>query len=146
MKHFLKYLFLIATFTIVQSSFAQQPKEKLNCPIEYDSLHGMDVYWIVDRMPIPEDGNMNDVLKGIGKCLSVPSESELRTHGKPLISFVVDENGVVISVRIKQGNVSKDSEERVYEFLKTIYWKPGKCKSKYVPVRMDLVFSCIKLG
>ncbi|MEH0155471.1 hypothetical protein V6R21_15095 [Limibacter armeniacum] len=113
--------------------------QDLTCKIKYDSLHGMDCYLKVDREPILEDG-MGNLLKLIGKNLRV-REIDKRTstgHIKYVFSFIISEDGEVISIRLERGKLDKEVYDKLYNLFKSTNWQPARCNDDYVPIKIEL--------
>lgn len=87
-------------------------------------------------------GGMSELAKFIGDNLKYPeSAKNEKIAGKVIISFMVDKNGYVKNVAIKQ-NLQKDCDAEALRVVKMLpKWKPGQKDGKAVNVEMILPIS-----
>ncbi|MEH0155472.1 hypothetical protein V6R21_15100 [Limibacter armeniacum] len=131
-------LFLLITSMSFSLCAQHDSVEVEKCKVEYDSIHGMDCYVSADRNATPVDG-IGELFKTFRKTLKLSKEDrELNEFGKYFFSFIVDENGTVISVKSIRGKITRPSLDLVYDILNSTEWIPGKCGDKYVPMKMIL--------
>jgi hypothetical protein len=140
MSRLLKYFISVAlsNLVFVLSNSAQ-------CVKIYDKGLNRVIYTVADVMPQFPGGT--DAWRRYGERNFFLSENAFEDCGQQLsirYSMIVETNGSLSNIIIsdkKDTSLLCASEKSLYYFLKTIpKWNPGKCKNKYVAVKMKMNF------
>jgi hypothetical protein len=146
MKRLLITLTPILLF-LQNNSFGQNDKtDSLNCKSYFDSLVNRAVFINVDTPPKPEGGE-EKLFKKLNKEITLKPFSKNEPIGsKTIISFVVAEQGKIIGKRIERDDFKNSNiPEQMFKVIESIYWEPGKCNDKVVPVQFKLPLNiCLK--
>lgn len=108
------------------------------CQSQYDSIVKKDVYVFVDEMPIYPGGE-SALLKFFATNYKQPEQEYFQ--GTFLLEFVIDNDGQLISPRIKNKTSAEltKAEKEALRVLETMpKWAPGKCNGVSIPVLMFL--------
>ena len=109
----------------------------MDCAMEYDLLTKQRVYIIVDKMPEYPGGN-DALLKYFSSNYKQQPSSELQSRFN--LEFIIDSKGNILGERIKTSkkNITKADKEALRVLKNMPKWRPGKCGSQNVSVKMHI--------
>ena len=101
-------------------------------------LHNDSIYFLTDSMPQFPGGD-EALIKFLGKNIRYPSPArEKKIEGKVVVTFIVERDGSISSMKVLRG-IGSGCDEESLRALKTMpKWLPGKMKGKEVRVQMNL--------
>ena len=112
-----------------------------DCLSVIDNVFGKKVYVSVDSMPKFQEG-VGSILKYIKSKFRVPEDIK-DFQGSFTSVFIIDVDGTLKAARIKgkcKSNMT-ELEIQVLDMYRNMpKWKPGKCNSKIVPVKVTFTF------
>lgn len=133
----MKTLFIIFYVTIYSFTFGTS-KFFYNY-IQADTIYSYDE---VDTKPTLEKG-LESLYKKWNSLAKYPAEARRnKIEGKVFISFIINENGVMVEPKVLQGLGYGCDEAAIEALNKTkLEWTPGTISGKKVKVRMVLPFA-----
>ncbi|MGB5819850.1 MAG: energy transducer TonB [Saonia sp.] len=126
---------LICCFGLILSVCGQTDKPK--CISDLDSIVKGQVYNKVDKMPMPEGGDIKlsrELIRNLEYC----SDSTNTIGSRVYVGFVINVDGKVVGKRIYKNIQGTDLAEQALSLVDNIKWIPGSCNGKNVPVLYKL--------
>lgn len=105
---------------------------------DYNEFEGQEIFTIVEKMP-SFPGNEHELMEFITRNIQYPQEAQGKgIQGRVFVSFVVEPDGSVSNVKVRQGIGSGCDEEAVRIVKSMPKWNPGEKKGKPVRVSYSL--------
>lgn len=99
----------------------------------------MDILDIVDDMPEYPNGGLHGLMQYLSQNIVYPplAHKEGR-EGRVVLTFVVERDGSIVDIKIKEASYSDLNEEAIRVVEAMPKWKPGKHKGKTVRVKYTI--------
>jgi len=134
-----RYLIIIFGFFVGINATCAQKKEQQDCISLYDSTLKQKVYVWVDKMPQYEKGT-TDILSYFSAHFHEPENPD-DFQGSIKMEFIVTQKGELKGIKIMNKDpmeITLMEKEAIKVFSTMPRWKPGTCRGKAVPVRMQM--------
>ncbi|SEN89340.1 TonB protein C-terminal [Chitinophaga rupis] len=132
-------LIIIFSFFVGTSATHAQKREQQDCISLYDSTFKQKIYVWVDKMPQYGEGT-TDILTYFSAHFHELKDPD-NFQGSIKMEFIVTEKGALKGPKIMNkapGEITVMEKEALKIFSTMPRWKPGTCKGKAVPVKMQL--------
>jgi TonB family protein len=128
-------LFLITINLFSQSKLTQEQITERNYREVISSLVADTI--VLDKLPMYPDG-IQGVYSHFSKNLIYPKKSRSAgIEGKVILKFIVEKNGTINEIEIKQGATPELDAEAIRVLKKLEIWEPGYKEGK--PVRVSFI-------
>jgi TonB family protein len=125
---------VISAIPVPQEKPKNEPQSK-NTPAQPDKN---GVYYVVEKQP-QYPGGIDALMKFLGENIKYPEAAKKAgVQGKVFLSFVVQANGTVTTVKVIRGIGSGCDEEAVRVVKMMPNWIPGQEKGKNVAVQFNI--------